>query len=602
MTDDGLCLNWVIGKQLETLPRPTLWAVPSPVVTKGMDVTFSCQGHLGTDRFQLWMGGEIREERNASWGLAEFVFKNVDDMRDARSYSCRSGQGSFWSEPSDPLTLVVTGLLPKPTAGISPGYEMTPGSTVTISCQISSQVPLQEYNFALLEATNLEPLETKSPGGTKAVFSFLSVRAEDTGGYRCIYYKKTAPHRGSHPSLIVHLTVNGKLPKPSLWAQSGLMISQGANITLWCSRPKQSSFEEVTFILRKAETQQPLEHQTSADPWTGFLLPSVRPEDTGSYSCAYRERSSGGESEPSDILDLVVPGSLPRPSLIALPGLLVEPGIHVTLRCRLPPQTSFSDVTFSLLKVGSPLPLQSQSPAGTFAEFPLFSVRSQDAGNYSCVYHGRMVQHLVSETSNTLEIWVTDALPRPSLLSRPGSEMASGADVTLLCQGPSWAIRFLLYKEGDGKNLRSMDTIQDGAQFFLTHVTPQDSGNYICSYQFSNNGSLWTQHSDPLQIIVRGSVLGITLIVILSCVSFLLLCLLLLVCLRQGCISKGSLQGESHSIEMAKKRSRKPLVSIAEESQVLCYAQLNLQTLNNRKSNSMKEHPEPSFYATVSGN
>ncbi|XP_027716333.1 immunoglobulin superfamily member 1-like isoform X2 [Vombatus ursinus] len=369
----GPCLDWAVRAQMDTLPRPTLWAIPSPVVLGGADVTLRCQGHLGSDRFQLWKDGELRNERNASWQQAEFMFRNVDDWRDARSYSCRSGQGPWWSELSEALALVVTGALPKPSISSSHCSTISPGTTVTIWCQISSQAPPQDYSLALLEAKSLEPLQRQSPAGTWAVFSLLSVRPEDTGSYSCIYYKKTAPHRGSHPSQALELTVL-----------------------------------EVTFTLWKAGTQGPLQQQTSADLWTSFLLPSVRPEDTGSYSCTYwKRRASARGSEPSEALELLVPGSLPKPSLSAIPGLVVEPGMHVTLQCRQPPQTFLRAVTFVLLKVGTPQPLQSQSPAGTSADFPLLSVRAQDAGDYSCVYHRRMAPHQVSEPSEVLEIWVT---------------------------------------------------------------------------------------------------------------------------------------------------------------------------------------------------
>ncbi|XP_068952819.1 immunoglobulin superfamily member 1-like [Petaurus breviceps papuanus] len=515
----------------DPLPRPTLWAIPSPVVRGGADVTLRCQGHLGSDRFQLWREGELREERNASWQQAEFVLRSVDAWRDGRSHSCRSGQGPLWSELSEPLALVVTGVLPQPSIIVSPGSTIFPGTTVTIWCQMSPQAPPHDYSFALLEAKSLEPLQRQSPAGSQAVFLLWSVRPEDTGSYSCIYYKETAPHRGSHPSKTLELAVLDHLPRPTLWAHPGLMVAPGANITLWCSKSNLSFLGEVIFTLWKAGIQKPLQQQTSADLWTSFLLPSVRPEDTGSYSCAYMDwKVSARRSEPSEALELVVIGSLPRPSLSAFPGLVVEPGMHVTLQCRQPPQTFLRGLTFTLLKVGTPQALQSQSPAGTSAAFPLLSVGAQDAGNYSCVYHWRMSPYQVSEPSEVLEIWVTDALPKPSLSAQPGPEVASGANVTLLCWGPSWGSKFALYKEGDEKNLLSMDPSPDGAQFFLTHVTPQDSGSYSCSYQRVTNGSLWTQRSDPLQLIVRASDPSYTLIATLRCVAFLflLLCLLLL--------------------------------------------------------------------------
>ncbi|XP_043848288.1 leukocyte immunoglobulin-like receptor subfamily A member 3 isoform X2 [Dromiciops gliroides] len=147
-----------------------------------------------------------------------------------------------------------------------------------------------------------------------------------------------------------------------------------------------------------------------------------------------------------------------------------------------------------------------------------------------------MAPSQVSEPSEVLEIWVTGSLPKPFLSVWPGPEVTSGSDVTLLCWGPSRATRFILYKEGDEKNLSSIDATQNGTQYFLTQVTPKDSGSYSCQYQLVTNGSLLTQCSDPLELIVRGSEARNPLIITLSCVSFLLLllCLLLLTCLCCG--------------------------------------------------------------------
>ncbi|XP_074159789.1 immunoglobulin superfamily member 1-like [Sminthopsis crassicaudata] len=405
----GLCLHWESTAEMDALFRPALWADPSPMVRKGADVTLRCQGRLGSDRFQLWKDGELREERNDSWSRADFVLRKVDDLRDARSYKCRSGQGPLWSELSDPLPLVVT----------------------------------------------------------------------------------------------------GPFPKPTLWAKADLVMAPGTSSTLWCSRPRLSSLKEVTFTLWKAGPREPLQQKPSADLWTDFSLPSVTPRDTGSYSCTYKDRTtSGKESVPSDALELVVPGSLPKPSLSALPGQVVEPGKHVTLQCRQPPRSALWRATFTLLKVGSPQPLQSQSPAGTSADFPLLSVRAQDAGNYTCVYYRKMAPYQVSECSEVLEFRVTDELPKPSLSASPGQEVVSGTNVTLLCWGPSWIPRFVLYKEGVEEILHSMEVREDRARFSLTHVTPEHSGNYTCSYQLGTNESLWKQPSDALELLVRAVALA----------------------------------------------------------------------------------------------
>ncbi|KAM9034787.1 immunoglobulin superfamily member 1-like [Sarcophilus harrisii] len=347
----GLCLHLEVVAQMETLPRPTFWALPSPVVTKGANVTLGCQGRLGSDRFQLWKDGELREERNDSWSQADFVLRKVDDWRHARSYRCRSGQGPLWSELSDPLPLVVTGVFAKPNIEASADSLISPGETVTIWCQMPQQSPIKDYGFALLDAKSLEPLLLQIPAGPRTEFSLPSVRAKDTGSYSCIYYQKTPPHRASHLSSTMELTVLGQLPRPTLWAQPGFVVAPGTNITLWCSRPRLASPKEVTFTLWKIGSQEPLQSQDSETLWTGFSLPSVRPEDTGSYKCTYKDKTaSGRQPESSEALELMVTGSLPKPSLSALPGLVVEPGNHVTLQCRRPPRSALWRATFTLLK------------------------------------------------------------------------------------------------------------------------------------------------------------------------------------------------------------------------------------------------------------
>uniref|UniRef100_A0A7N4PZ40 Ig-like domain-containing protein n=1 Tax=Sarcophilus harrisii TaxID=9305 RepID=A0A7N4PZ40_SARHA len=166
-----------------------------------------------------------------------------------------------------------------------------------------------DYIFALLEAKSLEPLQLQSPTESQAAFSLPSVKAEDTGSYSCLYYRKTPPYKGSNPSHLLELIVSGPLPKPTLWAKADLVVAPGTSSTLWCSRPRLSSLKEVTFTLWKAGTPGPLQQQPSADLWTDFSLPSVTPRDTGSYSCTYKDRTaSGRESVPSDALELVVPG------------------------------------------------------------------------------------------------------------------------------------------------------------------------------------------------------------------------------------------------------------------------------------------------------
>ncbi|XP_072471556.1 osteoclast-associated immunoglobulin-like receptor [Notamacropus eugenii] len=194
----------------DPLPRPTLWAVPSPVVHRGANVTLRCQGHLGSDRFQLWQDGDLKEERNASWQQTEFVLRNVEDLRNGGSYSCRSRQGPLWSEFSEVLALVVTGLFPKPTLWVQPGLVVVPGISITFHCLRPKLSSLEEVTFTLGKAGAQEPLQQQNSTNLWTSFLLTSVRPKDTGSYSCAYRKSTASTKASKPSEALELMVSGE--------------------------------------------------------------------------------------------------------------------------------------------------------------------------------------------------------------------------------------------------------------------------------------------------------------------------------------------------------------------------------------------------------
>ncbi|KAM9033611.1 uncharacterized protein ACOB8E_017211 [Sarcophilus harrisii] len=139
-----------------------------------------------------------------------------------------------------------------------------------------------------------------------------------------------------------------------------------------------------------------------------------------------------------------------------------------------------------------------------------------------------------------------------------------------------------------------------------------------CSYQLGTNGKLWKQCSDTLELLVRDPSNN-SIIILLSCVSFLLLllCLLLFAFLCHGSIPMGSLRGyslqscfcrpclpcctclshhpeapreESPYSQVAKDRPGELFVPRAEDPQEVIYSQLNLRTLNKKKG-MLKRYP-----------
>ncbi|XP_015986385.1 V-set and transmembrane domain-containing protein 1 isoform X5 [Rousettus aegyptiacus] len=94
---------------------------------------------------------------------------------------------------------------------------------------------------------------------------------------------------------------------------------------------------------------------------------------------------------------------LPKPSLNALPGFMVERGSNVTLKC----QCQLQNVTFMLGKMQDSGYKEERSSAGHDAEFFLADLEPKDAGMYFCVYK-TIGSHEWSEKSEYLQLVVTD--------------------------------------------------------------------------------------------------------------------------------------------------------------------------------------------------
>ncbi|XP_039769310.1 immunoglobulin superfamily member 1-like isoform X2 [Ornithorhynchus anatinus] len=479
--------------------------------------------------------------------------------------------------------------LPQPILSAQPGRMVAIGKTLTLLCQ----TPYWDLECALLKGENWEPLErwTLSQSGNTFLFSLYSVRASDGGNFRCIYYTRIN-NKQSLPSNSLELVVTGVYTKPSLRAWPGPLLIPGTNVTLRC----QAWVGGLTFSLLRAQTWDLLQRQTPAGDRADFLLPAVGAWDPQGYRCVYfHPVAPSAWSTPSDVLDLVLIGSHLKPSFSALPSRVVAPGGTVTLKCQGPHQ----GVIFALLSARTLEPLQLQKPSRMDQNWVLFKLstgKANETGNYSCAYY--VTSSELSQISETLEIWVMDSLPKPTLSAWPGPEVALEGNVTLWCRGPLRAVCLALFREGEARPLQIRYPGLDGVRFPIANVSAAHAGRYSCRYHTDSDGHIPAEPSDWLLLVVAGA----------KSLSLP----------AAGAGQAEDLRSCRHSRDARKPMAETGISTVGaqkrqeyltpdlldpetEDPQDVTYAQLNPDILKRGAEGTPDPTPEPSLYAVIAG-
>ncbi|XP_023364464.1 platelet glycoprotein VI [Otolemur garnettii] len=181
-------------------------------------------------------------------------------------------------------------------------------------------------------------------------------------------------------------------------------------------------------------------------------------------------------------------GTLPKPSLQAVPSSLVPLKKPVTIRCQGPPGVDL--YRLENLRSGK---YEDQA----FLSIP--AMRREYAGRYRCSYQ---IGSLWS-ASDELDVIATGVYAKPLLSAQPGPAVSPGGDVTLQCQTPYSFDQFALYKEGDPGPYKKPDRWYR-ASFPLITVTAAHSGTYRCYSFTSSDPYSWSAPSDPLKLVVTG--------------------------------------------------------------------------------------------------
>nr|XP_019575507.1 PREDICTED: natural cytotoxicity triggering receptor 1 [Rhinolophus sinicus] len=208
----GLYLSQRISSQMQFLSKPIIWAKPNFMIPSGMPVIIWCQGTHKAIEYELHFEGHLSASETPNPpGMTNKVNFSIQTMTShtAGQYKCLYRSGEHWSEPSDPLDLVLTGMYDKPTLSVHPGAEVISGENVTFYCRLETAT---STFFLIKEGRSSRPQHKY--GNIQADFYMGPVTTAHRGTYRC--FGSYNNHLWSFPSEPVTLLVTGDVGNTSL--------------------------------------------------------------------------------------------------------------------------------------------------------------------------------------------------------------------------------------------------------------------------------------------------------------------------------------------------------------------------------------------------
>ncbi|XP_056682274.1 leukocyte immunoglobulin-like receptor subfamily B member 1 [Monodelphis domestica] len=542
--------------------RPSLTAEPGLVIPRGQPVSFRCQGPPGTKLYRL--KEELRQQfmdLPAAEGRGLFSVETAPNT--AGNYSCQYKIQTVWSEPSNTLQLVVTGLYEPPSLSALPGPNVTAGQNVTLRCQAelwfsSAALAKDGETVGFGSALHTGP-------GSRTDFLLAAVSDAQQGTYRCYSFHGAASAEWSSPSAPVELRLTETFSesKERTLDAAALDYTVGNLVRLilaglvlvllgilliehWqSSRRHKQQFREpcLSSLSRPApEVAVKEDHVSTLSPAFGTTMaPTLCALLCFMGLCWCRLTwAQEGESFPP------MPAAAPACSALrAVPGAaggngrsgsgqmgsfwagdVGRPGMggpSRALGCRsLPDASRRPSLTAEpglVIPRGQPVSFRCQGPPGPelyrlkkegaeqFMDLPeaegggLFSLETapNTAGNYSCQYK---IQTVWSEPSNTLQLVVTGLYEPPSLSALPGPNVTAGQNVTLRCQAELWFSSAALAKDGETVGFGSALHTGPGSRtdFLLAAVSDAQQGTYRC-YSFHRAASAeWSSPSAPVEL------------------------------------------------------------------------------------------------------
>ncbi|CAI5790751.1 immunoglobulin superfamily member 1-like [Podarcis lilfordi] len=424
-----LTRQWQISRG-QLYRKPSISVRPSPQVI------------LGEDIYIHWSSAAV-DSKTASH-YTDFPLSNAKHVEsNGGFYKCKYCiNENKCSEFSNKVYVNIRGdLYPKLSISVSPSPLVIPGTRFYIHC--TNEYRRNEYR----EQATFYLFKEGTPGhlfsGTDSLSpAFLIPNAKQTDGgiYWCSYcFSQDQVQKCLGSSDRVHVNITEHFyPKPSISVSSHEIIALGGNATIHC-KSEENPMAEITLLRENSWGN----HEIKKMEPGSILFPilNAKRTDGGIYFCTYCFQSdldfNQRCSNYSDRVYINITDPwLSKPSITLTPTQQISTGMNVSIEC----QGAKSYVTFSLFKSNNLIASQEAEGNRNATKFFFSEVRLEDGGSYTCRYHHIGFPFRWSESSDPMELVVTDRFPVILWAS-----IAAGLSLLILFL---LVLAFILYRKG----------------------------------------------------------------------------------------------------------------------------------------------------------
>uniref|UniRef100_A0A8C0WHT3 Immunoglobulin domain-containing protein n=1 Tax=Castor canadensis TaxID=51338 RepID=A0A8C0WHT3_CASCN len=197
--------------------KPSLSAQPSTLVKNGGKVTLQCCSEVMFETFifvlhRQKVTKDLLNLSGESYDGGSQANVSIDPLTPVhagtyRCYGSLNHQPYVWSEPSDPLDIVITGeyQFKKPSISAQPDFVVRSGENVTLSCSSDSSFGMYHLSREGEPQGHCLPAVQSHSGTFQADFPLGPVTHKGT--YRCYGSFNGSPYAWSSPSDPLHLSV-----------------------------------------------------------------------------------------------------------------------------------------------------------------------------------------------------------------------------------------------------------------------------------------------------------------------------------------------------------------------------------------------------------